>query len=73
MMSIKKLQLTQIIARYKTSPEINGKSRAEIEIAMSFPIPGSEKTFSIMMLPPRISVKISPSVVITLKTEFLKT
>ena len=43
-----------------------------MEVVISLPIPGRENTFSIIMLPPKISAVISPSVVIEGISEFFK-
>ena len=40
---------------------------------MSRPIPGMEKTFSTMILPPRISAAVIPKIVMTGIKEFLTT
>ena len=45
----------------------------EIETDISLPIPGMEKTFSTMMLPPKISAAVIPKMVITGIREFLST
>lgn len=44
-----------------------------METEMSRPIPGMEKTFSTMMLPPKISAAVIPKIVITGISEFLST